>query len=218
MNPPIPLIWIILLVCSILHLSLIQPAVEQVRYQPSNAILDSNNQVQNLILNGDFEAGNVNFSSEYDYITDTIFHGHYTVTDNIHLLNFRLKSPPTGDHTSGKGNYLVVDSKIFRSSIKSKIWISNPVKVTKNSNYTFSAWVYNVGGGGSSSPELTVSINDKVIGKPFRIPHNSDKWEHLYYKWNSGHHHGKVVVAIENNYYYQYIEDFAIDDIIFGKE
>jgi len=180
--------------------------------------LDSIIPSQNLIINGDFEAGNINFTSEYDYITDTIFHGHYTVTNNVHELNFRLKSPPTGDHTSGNGNYLVVDSKIFRSSIKSKVWISMPIKVTKNTNYIFSAWVYNVGGGGSSSPELTLSINDKVIGKPFLIPHNSDKWEHMYYKWNSGKHHGKVMIAIENNYYYQYIEDFAIDDIIFGKE
>jgi hypothetical protein len=133
-------------------------------------------------------------------------------------MNCFLKSPDGGDHTSGHGQYMVVDSKIFRSTVRSKVWTSNSFKVKAHTDYIFSAWVYPVGGSGGSSPMLEVTIHDKAIGKAFMLSKNSEKWERMYYKWNSGKTNGKVTVSIESLYYYQYIEDFAIDDIFFGPK
>jgi hypothetical protein len=171
---------------------------------------------ENLIKNGDFEEGNKDFESTYIYITDTIHPGHYTVTNDIHPWNHQLRSPAMGDHTSGHGNYMVVDSKIYRYSHRSKVWISNTIKIKPHTTYIFSAWVFHVNGPGSSTPEIEITIKDKPLGKSFIIDDQTDQWQHVYYEWNSGKTKGKIEVAIENIYRYQYVEDFAIDDIYFG--
>lgn len=170
----------------------------------------------NLISNGDFEQGNAGFTSEYEYVKDTIWHGHYTITKNISEQNKNLFPPAGGDHTSGKGNYMVVDSKIFRKKLRSQVWCSENVKVEKNTTYAFSAWLYKVGGGGSRSPELEVTVNGKAMGTVFKIPPYTNHWNQMYYTWNS-EENTEVNLCIESIYVYQYMEDFGIDDIVFGK-
>jgi hypothetical protein len=205
----------------LLVFSLILPIVFTASTSPINILLRDHSTKDtvpeiNLISNGDFEKGNEGFNSEYNYITDTIYHGHYTITSNIHELNYKLTSPESGDHTSSKGNYLVIDSKIFRTGHRSKCWISSTVTIKPTTTYVFSAWAYHVGGKGSSSPEVEVTIRNKPIGKSFIIHDTIQKWQHIYYEWNSGTTKGHATVDIENIYRYQYVEDFAIDDIYFG--
>jgi hypothetical protein len=144
-----------------------------------------------------------------------MFHGHYTVTNDIFKLNNNFNIP-LGDHTSGIGNYMMVDSKIFRYSHRSKVWISNPIKIKPNTTYIFSAWVHHARGPGSSTPEVEITLKDKPIGKSFIIDDQAKKWQHIYYEWHSEKTRGKLELAIENIYRYQYVEDFAIDDIYFG--
>src|SRR5437016_2624039 len=47
----------------------------------------------NLIVNGNFESGNTGFSSEYQYASDYIDHGKYTVTSDVNALNKNFISP-----------------------------------------------------------------------------------------------------------------------------
>src|ERR1700745_974638 len=68
------------------------------------------NKTVNLISNGDFENGNKGFTSDFIYSRENLKPGEYTVTDKASALNVDYKNPVGGDHTTGKGIYLIVDS------------------------------------------------------------------------------------------------------------
>ena len=170
----------------------------------------------NLIINGNFESGNTGFSSEYQYASDYIDHGKYTVTSDVGALNKNFISPAHGDHTSGKGKYMVVDSKIYRSSDRSKVWCAEVSNLKKNIDYSFSVWLSRTGIG--SPPELQILIDDKPLAESCRLKSSPGDWEELHYKWRSKRKREKISVCIVSIYYYQYMEDFVIDDISFYEE
>ncbi|HXA00669.1 MAG TPA: hypothetical protein VNW99_01705 [Cytophagaceae bacterium] len=168
---------------------------------------------KNLITNGNFESGNTGFSSEYQYVTDYIDHGKYTITTNVNALNKNFISPAHGDHTSGEGKYMVVDSKIYRYSDRSKIWCSEVSHVKKNTDYSFSVWMSRTSIG--SPPELQIIIDDKPIANSYRLKSSPGDWEEIRYTWTSKRKREKISVCIVSIYYYQYMEDFVMDDISF---
>ncbi len=68
----------------------------------------------NLINNGDFEAGNTGFTTEYTYLDPSVTGGWtlgpeymYTVSTNPSLYHSAWSS--FGDHTSGSGNMMIVN-------------------------------------------------------------------------------------------------------------
>jgi hypothetical protein len=171
---------------------------------------------KNLVNNGDFESGNAGFSSEYQYAENYIDHGKYTITSDVNALNKNFISPAHGDHTSGKGKYLVIDSKIFRYSDRSKVWCSEVFHVKKNTDYSFSVWLSRTGVG--SPPELQILIDDKPVAESYRLKSSPGNWEELNYKWRSKRKKEKISVCIVSIYYYQYMEDFLMDDISFCEK
>jgi hypothetical protein len=188
--------------------------VQESHAQPLNdSVSMKKNNCKNLIINGDFESGNTSFSSEYQYVSDYIDHGKYTITTNVNALNKNFISPANGDHTSGKGKYMVVDSKIYRYSDRSKVWCSEVFNVDKNINYSFSVWVSRTSIG--SPPELQILIDDKPVAECYRLKVSPGVWEELCYRWSSKRKKEKISICIVSIYYYQYMEDFIMDDISF---
>ncbi|MFL5728244.1 MAG: hypothetical protein ACJ75J_02050 [Cytophagaceae bacterium] len=170
----------------------------------------------NMLSNGDFESGNTGFSSDYLFAPDYIDHGRYTITKDIHALDSASVSPAGGDHTTGKGSYMLVDAKIYRYADRSKVWVSEVQKITKNSEYTFSVWLARTGIG--SPPELLVTIDDKPVAPSYRLGFAPGQWQKLSYTWKSRKNRKRISIAITSIYYYQYMEDFMMDDISFCKE
>jgi hypothetical protein len=128
-------------------------------------------------------------------------------------LNKNFISPTKGDHTSGEGKYMVVDSKIYRYSDRSKVWCSEVFNVKTNTDYLFSVWVSRTGI--ASPPELQILIDDKPLANSYRLKYSPGKWEELRYTWRSKRKKERISICILSIYYYQYMEDYLIDDISF---
>ncbi|HVZ94198.1 MAG TPA: hypothetical protein VG797_06785 [Phycisphaerales bacterium] len=88
------------------------------------------------LINGDFEAGNTGFTSQYQYVTVSVppNEGQYGVThSSLEWSNFW--NTVNNDHTTGSGQFLIVDTVADLT-----MW-SETVDVAPNTAYTFGAWL-----------------------------------------------------------------------------
>jgi gliding motility-associated-like protein len=167
----------------------------------------------NLVVNGNFSAGNTGFSSSYTYVTPSptaLFpEALYTIDTDPSLVH--PAASPYGDHTTGTGNMMIVNG----AGTAIDVWCET-ITVTPNTNYDFSAWVSNWGGGdvGSGIPILQFKINGVLIGTPDTTAFASDVWHQFHAIWNSGVSTTATIciydecIALGGN-------DFALDDIAF---
>jgi gliding motility-associated-like protein len=158
---------------------------------------------QNLIENGDFESGNTGFTSDYVYnpgFTLPPF-GSYEVTSTPAIF------PDCPDHTSGSGDYLVVDGAAVPNLL---VWCQT-VAVTPNTDYQLSAWATSFTTGGPFAL-LEFTINGNVVGAPLSVPPPQCQWNPFNTVWNSGSN-SSATICIENLTVTGSNNDFAIDDI-----
>ena len=97
----------------------------------------------NLITNGDFEAGNTDFTSDYSYVPSALTNGSslytegtYTVGTDANLYHNLWVSRT--DHTSGAGNYLIVNGSTSNVGDKD-VWKSDSIALAPGI-YDFSAY------------------------------------------------------------------------------
>jgi len=173
--------------------------------------------VPNLVPNGDFEAGNTQFSSDYTYATVNTVEGEYTVGTNPQAFNGNLLV--VGDHTSGKGLMFIGNGK----ATPDRVWYSGPISVSPNTLYYFEAWVMNAccppPYGNGMTPvgpsELSFYANDQLLGT--RTSSQLGAWEGLSTSWNSGSA-TSVVLKLVNANTQPSGNDFAVDDVFLGIE
>ncbi|MGB0881708.1 MAG: gliding motility-associated C-terminal domain-containing protein [Vicingaceae bacterium] len=170
----------------------------------------------NLIVNGDFEAGNTGFTS--DYIEATIIgpwgllsnQGEYTITTSPDLAHNNF--PACGDHTSGTGNMLVVNGANIANQ---NVWCQT-IPVMPNSNYEFSAWVQNYFQLPANNPaQLSFFINGSQIGTTFSPTSAGCTWQNFFQLWNSGAA-TSANICITSQGLAAGGNDFALDDISFS--
>jgi gliding motility-associated-like protein len=165
----------------------------------------------NLIENGDFEMGDLLFTSDYSYGTGGTwgilsFAGTYAI--DVDPINTHTNFASCGDHSSGSGNMMVVNGSETENSI---IW-SQTVDVAENTNYQFSTWLMSVV---SSNPaQLQFSINGVNFGETFSPGITTCVWQQFAEVWNSGSN-TSAVISIVNQNTQESGNDFAIDDVIF---
>jgi outer membrane protein OmpA-like peptidoglycan-associated protein len=184
---------------------------------------------KNLVVNGNFENGTKGFSSEYQYSKNSLVPGCFSITHYAPALNRDYKNPVEGDHTSGSGEFFIVDSD---GTSGKKAWYTT-VSVIPNSNYNFSIYFCNLYKHRGSDAGFQIN-GMQVGGHPklndckvkFRVA-NEQAGEtevdifHLFHwvkasaVWYSGTHSGKVEISIENVNYNASGNDMAIDDIEF---
>ncbi len=162
----------------------------------------------NLISNGDFEAGNSDFTSDYVYNPgDLVPEGYYDVLSNPQ--DDHPGFAPCGDHTSGGGNMMVVNGAGVPNQ---DVWCQT-ISVTPNTQYVFSAWVTSVV---AASPALLqFSINGVPLGNIFAAPGGTCNWQQFFQLWNSGGN-GSATICIVNQNTTLGGNDFALDDILFA--
>ena len=162
----------------------------------------------NLIANGNFNAGNSGFTSQYTYTNPNSAEGQYFVGNNPQTWNAALSS--CTDHTSGTGNMLMVNGA---TSPDVEIW-KQTITVTPNTNYNFSAWVQSLI---SSNPaQIQVSINGNPIGNVSTAALATCLWSPLSVNWNSGNA-TSASITITNKNTQVTGNDFALDDISFAS-
>ena len=161
----------------------------------------------NLVINGDFSAGNIGFTSDYTSAANNTIEGEYWVGSNPKAWNGGLDN--CHDHTTGTTNMLMVNGK---PTANAKVW-NQTVAVLPNTNYAFSVWVqslYPV-----NPADLRFSINNRVIGNNIIAGSTTCVWKQFYVTWNSGMATAANISIVNNNTVVQG-NDFAIDDIHFS--
>lgn len=136
----------------------------------------------NLIFNGDFEQGNVGFTSDYVYDSETLTQGIYTVGPSI------TNSWWGGcvDHTSGSGNMMIIDADCVgggSGNAGTNFWCQT-LSVTPNTNYLFSVFLAN-GNDSQNTAEIGLNINSNLITSHALTP-GACNFEEFTYVWNSG--------------------------------
>ncbi|MBS1563497.1 MAG: gliding motility-associated C-terminal domain-containing protein, partial [Bacteroidetes bacterium] len=168
-----------------------------------------NSQVQgsNIIVNGDFSAGNTGFTSGYNYVANNTTEGEYFVGTNPQAWNANLSN--CKDHTTGAGNMLLVNGA---PALNVKIW-TQTVTVTPNTNYAFSTWIQALYP--PNPAQLQFSINGLDIGNPITASLPTCTWTQFYTTWNSGSNTTATISIVNKNTIVQG-NDFALDDISFS--
>ncbi len=179
---------------------------------------------QNLVSNGDFEAGNTGFTTTYVNVppaaNPTPGPSHYAITDTAEWYKPIGGQPhpwqPCTDHThlSGPGkNMMVMDAA---SVANQPLWCQTVYNIKPNTAYKFSTWVESVilikEYGTPSLPILQFKINGELLGQPFKVTDDACNWSQFYEIWNSGNSTSADICIVNQNLE-QKGNDLAIDDI-----
>ena len=160
-----------------------------------------------LIYNGNFNSGDTGFFSN---LKDTCICkiGSYCVTTNSFLKcnNFYHVS----DHTSGNGDFLVVDGSQTSNKI---IWEQN-ISVVAGTTYHFSFWLHPAVSDGFFKANLRIDINN-ISQYSFSMLNMAVQWNKQVITWVSNIT-GSVPVTILQTNSGDYGYDYGIDDISFN--
>ncbi|MEO6718763.1 MAG: Ig-like domain-containing protein [Ferruginibacter sp.] len=179
---------------------------------------------QELVVNGDFSAGNTGFISGYDY--DPTANGlvapesEYAVNSNA---NFNHSNFWGYDHTSGTGtgnaNFLIVNGA--KVAIQPIVW-QQTVSVLPNTTYYFSAWAKSLNASGPFA-KLRFAVDGMQIGSQANLiagqTNNANPWrpqDRFYGTWVSGLTATTAVISILDLETSAGGNDFGLDDISFG--
>lgn len=174
----------------------------------------------NLVHNGSFELGHVDFTS--DYFRNTIpYDGQYQIAKDPASLNGNFGS--VGDHTTGTGNMFIGNGHSVAGKI---VWESHSISVLANTSYAFEAWAMNVCCKPSEAFPNPASTNpaslrfDVVIGSTIDTLGyldtnlNDGIWDLFRTNWSSATNTSITLRITDTNTEIQG-NDFAIDDIRF---
>mgnify|MGYP001251630243 FL=1 len=173
----------------------------------SNRVLDS----ENLIVNGDFEAGNQSFTSNYwsSCFQGSMPQGSYCISARTDTYWSTWKS--CTDRTKpGIGKMFVTDGAIVPDE---EIWCQT-VDVEQNTDYALSAWITPVLN--LNNAVLQFTINSDTIGKPFSAKPTECEWNEFFEIWNSNIN-TSAEICITNENKASNGNDFAMDDISLNK-
>lgn len=164
----------------------------------------------NLVVNGNFSAGNTGFFSAYTYNPGSCYvEGEYSIATSGSAVHSAFCT--TGDHTTGSGLYMIVNG----SPSITNVWCQN-MAVSPGTWYCFSFWGTNVCVWCGDTPQFSVSFNGTPAADPcatFTF-NTTCSWKYYEVYWHSGSS-TSVTICILNLNTYAIGNDFAIDDIEF---
>ena len=162
-----------------------------------------------LIINGDFEAGNTGFDSDYfeSCVNGTMPQGAFCISDNSDYYHAGWSE--CFDHTSGSGKMFITDAANVPNQ---KVWCQTVNNVQPNQTYAFSTQVTAVFP--TAPPVLQFSINGDLLGEPFAAPSDVCAWNEFFQTWESGPNTSAEICIVNQNTIGQG-NDFALDDLSF---
>jgi len=167
----------------------------------------------NLVVNGDFSAGNTGFTSDYTYSpppSTVLAEGDYSVSNDPHNVHAGFLSFP--DHTSGTGNMLIMNG----GPSPVDVWCQT-IAVAPGTYYDFSAWFADCSSVTVApyQPILQFQINGSLIGAPYTVSASPGTWMNFYSTWYSGTS-TTATICIYDELTAAAGNDFVIDDISFS--
>gem|GEM_PF-3331994 len=175
------------------------------------------NTATELIVNGDFSAGNTGFNSGYTY--DPPAAGaptpgnKYTIDVNPHVYRNDFWGQ---DHTTNDGKFMIVNG-----NVPATVW-TQTINVLPNTDYIFSGWAISLNDQ-PSSINLGFNINGDELPAwntgilPVRAMNNVDPFDWIQFEgtWNSGATTGPIDVNIFIVAPGSATSGFGLDDISF---
>ena len=164
----------------------------------------------NLVSNGDFEAGNTGFTTDYIYNSPNlaVLSGMYTIYNTA----LSATSPSKiHDHTSGTGNLMYVNGSWETNKV---VW-SQTINVETNTNYDFSIWSMRLGDINFGDPYLDFRINNVSLGNLLLTDEHEYEWTNFSSTWNS-RSSTQAVLSVYDLTTDICSNDFALDDIGFN--
>ena len=159
------------------------------------------------VVNGNFEQGNVGFSSSYQYNSNLWGEGTYYVDSDASLHHESFY----GFGHNG-GNFMMVNGS---TSPGTQVW-TEQISVHPNTYYAFSTWVCTLAGQANEVALLQFSINNNQIGEVFSAPPYTGNWEQFYELWYSGNATTATITILNQNTVGSG-NDFGLDDISFRE-
>jgi hypothetical protein len=161
-------------------------------------------QAQNLLTNGDFEAGATGFSSDYTLTSSNNTEGQYTVTATPSTFNGFFFN--VGDHTSGTGKMMVVNGATSGSPA---VW-RQTITVTALTTYQFRGFISTAVAGGPAV--LLLKVNGFQMGPTITAPSSVGSWR----QWDQSLTplvSGTATLEIVNSNLSTFPNDFYLDDL-----
>lgn len=164
----------------------------------------------NLIVNGDFGAGNTGFTSQYAYSPGDLYPANtYDVASDPNADNGNWPNPGAAPG-NGSPNMLIVNGGLVGNNI---VW-SETISVTPDTNYDFSTYLNNLYV--TSPATLEFSANGAALGTTFTAGPTVGAWEQFYATFNSGANTTVVLSLVDTNTAYGG-NDFAMDSVCFAS-
>lgn len=157
----------------------------------NDGILDAiecSSETGNLIQNGDFEMGNMGFSTSYllgicNFGGFTPDAGEYLIVNNPFNCHQNFKN--IGDHTSGTGNMMVINGS---AASNFPFFYSQTITtgIVQNRLYEFSVWIQNPVRSefNAIDPIIELYINGVLVGGPISISETAG-WTQIAGEWFS---------------------------------
>ncbi len=162
----------------------------------------------NLVVNGDFSAGNTSFQTDLVFAPVPTSEGQYVV-GTTPSATWPGVSVNCRDHTTATGNMMMVNGTTV---LDAAVW-KQTVAIAPNTNYAFSFWVQSLN---TQNPALLqLSINGTTVYHLLNAVPRECEWTQFYVVWNSGTL-TSAEIAIVNKRPTSGGNDFAIDDISFA--
>ena len=160
------------------------------------------------VVNGDFNQGNVGFTSSYQYNSNLWNEGTYYVDydASLHHENFH------GVGHDDSGNFMIVNGS---TTPNTNVW-TEEITVHPNTDYAFSTWVCTLAGQANEVAQLQFSINGVQLGNIFSAPPSLNEWRQFYVLWNSGTATSATITILNQNTGGSG-NDFGLDDISFRE-
>jgi len=172
----------------------------------------------NLVVNGDFSAGNTGFTSQYNYVVDipavnTEMYPEqtYAVVNNpydVHNLFCNLNTPAL--RSPGSGDYMLVGNAATSGSLN--LWTQN-ITVTANTDYVLTFNAVSLAGA-ESSLLFGIYTGCYRTGADVSVPFETVNciWNKYSFQFNSGNN-TTIPLSIVNISAQASGNDIAIDDI-----
>ena len=158
----------------------------------------------NLVINGDFEAGNTGFWTDYPFFTGPgqLPADYYALVENP--SDWHVVGRDYGDHTTGSGLMMMVNG---HTTPDQTVW-GQTLTVTPNTDHDISIWVSNWSTGHAA--DLNLFINDVHIGNFSSV--GLGTWSEYTTNWNSGPNSSAVIRIVDYDTA-SAGNDFSLDDI-----
>jgi gliding motility-associated-like protein len=166
----------------------------------------------NLVVNGNFEQGNIGFQTDYTFNPGTAgaMQGIYTIANNPRVWLSAFSA--CADHTPGITNdkMMMIDGST-RPNVE--LW-RQTVSIQPNTMYNISFWLQSIVA--QNPAVIKVKINGKNYSKSLIADFAACSWKNFSAEWYSGNL-SSVTIALEDSVLLSQGNDFAIDDIAFSE-